>query len=248
MQRLAWVLTAINLAVLLGLGIAALLIVGKIRAIENPSSFSSEGQSGEALLQVFPELRFDGMLSDGCVSDMRAYARRTDDSSERRRLLQRIDVWRSHPYSMMSRDMLYQMSSLIDALAHSRGWYDWNSEYGEYQRYERSYDVSDVGASSPLPCIEERKRMSTFVELRYSNPMGEFRGRILDTHWECANRITSREYDERNERACRTFNDRYSQWLPLLPESDGSHSPNGSGGMPGSTPYAPTATPTPTYR
>lgn len=188
----------------------------------------SQPADADVLFQVFPELQFDGMLSDGCVDDMRSAVARiySDDhgysSSDRRQARATIDAWGAYPYSQLSNQMLYEIGSLIDAMAYSRGWSDWQGD--SYRVYDRSHDEDGAGASGTLPCMSEREDVSLFANIRSDSPMSNFRGQVVDDYWRCVERVQpppaptpTPEYYEGDLQGCRLLHERYAHWLPPLP-------------------------------
>lgn len=203
-----------------------------------PDGEASLGNGGDLTLQVFPELQFDGTMSDGCLNEISGYILRYEEDRQRGRIMrQQIEGFRSVPFSMMHDKAFGQLHEWIDRIARSRGWRDWNAGFEDYETYERSDDEMGTGPSAPVPCIAEKKQMTRFHIIRASNPMGEFRNGVLDFHWECAYYIEtggsgpdfehykyygftdgSHSDPEVFLQLCKTHNERYAQWLPPLPE------------------------------
>ena len=204
-------------------------IEAKVGSTQSVSQLSDE----DILFEIFPELRFDGMLSEGCANAMRSEIRRrfagSSDFAERRDVLNGVDTWSSHPYSQLSGGMLYEVGNWIDEIAYSRGWSDWQGD--GYRVYDRSHDEIGAGASGTLPCISEREGVSVFSDVRNESPMGRFRGEVIDNYWGCVGRIQEEEernfeptptptpsfYEEGYVQACRIYAERYAQWLPPFP-------------------------------
>ena len=207
----------------------------RLKSVEAQVGSTANGsQPGDAdvLFQVFPELQFDGMLSDGCVDDMRSAVARiySDDhgysSSDRRQARATIDAWGAYPYLQLSNQMLYEIGSLIDAMAYSRGWSEWQGD--GYRVYDRSQDEVGAGASGSLPCMAERKGVSVFTDIRNQSPMSGFREDVVDDYWDCVEHFQPplsptptpdyySDYYERDLQGCRLLHERYAHWLPPLP-------------------------------
>ncbi len=203
----------------------------RLKSVEARVGSTANGsQPGDAdvLFQVFPELRFDGMLSDGCVDAMRADVARiySDDHgysiSDRRQARATIDAWGAYPYSQLSNQMLDEIGDLIDAMAYWRGWSDWQGD--SYRVYDRSYDEGGAGASGTLPCISEREGVSVFIAIRNESPMSDFREDVVDDYWDCVERFQppppptpTPDYSERDTQGCRLLHEKYAHWLLPLP-------------------------------